>query len=92
MTEDKRYNGWKNYETWNVALWIGNEEGSYNYWRERSQECWDNASADKNFTREENASIGARLPRITWKTRRRLRSPPKSNSPQPAPEGSRVRP
>jgi len=26
---DKRYNGWTNYETWNVALWMDNEEGSY---------------------------------------------------------------
>lgn len=33
------HNGWKNYETWNVALWIGNEEclyklakRSYNYY------------------------------------------------------------
>ena len=24
------YNGWKNYETWNVALWLGNDEGLYN--------------------------------------------------------------
>jgi len=29
------YNGWSNYETWDVALWIDNEEGSYNYWREQ---------------------------------------------------------
>ena len=26
---DTRYNGWTNYETWNVALWIGNDAGLY---------------------------------------------------------------
>jgi hypothetical protein len=27
--EDEKYQGWKNYETWNVGLWIGNEEPMY---------------------------------------------------------------
>ena len=27
---DISYNGWENYETWNVALWINNTEGLYN--------------------------------------------------------------
>jgi hypothetical protein len=32
MSEERKYNGWTNYETWCVDLWIGNDEGEYNYW------------------------------------------------------------
>ena len=29
------YQGWTNYETWAVNLWLDNEEGVHDYWRER---------------------------------------------------------
>ncbi|MGD8373937.1 MAG: hypothetical protein PVI21_03715 [Candidatus Woesebacteria bacterium] len=30
MSETTGYNGWSNYETWLVALWLNNEQASYN--------------------------------------------------------------
>ena len=29
MSKDQEYNGWTNWETWNVALWADNEEETY---------------------------------------------------------------
>jgi hypothetical protein len=33
---DSEYNGWTNYETWNVALWIQNDPGLYDLARQFS--------------------------------------------------------
>ena len=42
--QPKGYNGWTNYETWAVALWIGNEESSYQYWeQDQAEECYRDA-------------------------------------------------
>lgn len=29
MAEDQKYNGWSNYETWCVSLWLSNNEYDY---------------------------------------------------------------
>ena len=46
------YNGWANYETWNVALWLQNDEGLYSFARE--------ARGDYDSLAAELRDIGAR--------------------------------
>ena len=49
------YNGWTNYETWNVKLWIDNEEGTYNYCRDMARGFYVNSEADDFWGVTENA-------------------------------------
>ena len=35
------YNGWSNYETWAAKLWMDNEEGAYNLYRDKAQRYAD---------------------------------------------------
>lgn len=51
----ERYNGWRNYETWLVGLWLSNEESSYEYWRQLAREVWRDAKATDILTREQVA-------------------------------------
>jgi hypothetical protein len=50
--ETKRYNGWSNYETWCVHLWLTNEEGSYRYWREEAERYRKEAPRHQNVREE----------------------------------------
>ncbi len=54
---NKEYNGWYNYETWLVNLWIDSTEGSQSYWAGRAQEAFDNAEASRPFTKAEQATL-----------------------------------
>lgn len=54
------YNGWTNYATWAVKLWIDNEEPAYNYWREQALAAIrfapeDDRVTDKIWAEEEAA-------------------------------------
>ena len=49
------YNGWTNYETWNVKLWIDNEQGTLGYWLERAASISVDAKSDVHFTKRERA-------------------------------------
>jgi hypothetical protein len=53
--KEKGYNGWSNYETWNVKLWLDNDQGSAEYWEENAQEAFKRAKAGSYFTRSDDA-------------------------------------
>jgi hypothetical protein len=42
---DTTYNGWHNYETWCVNLWMDNEQGSQDFFREQAKEIYDESDA-----------------------------------------------
>ncbi|NBT76662.1 MAG: hypothetical protein EBT15_12005 [Betaproteobacteria bacterium] len=52
---DTTYNGWTNYETWLVSLWMENEQCSQEYFREQAREIYDGHEPipDTRLTREE---------------------------------------
>jgi hypothetical protein len=65
-TAEKTYNGWANYETWAVALWIDNDESLSDERDQRVQIVWnlseeDNARQTRltgvTFTRSEHARL-----------------------------------
>jgi len=45
---DNTYNGWSNYQTWVVNLWMDNEQGSHEMVREWAQECADDCDGDRD--------------------------------------------
>ena len=58
----KEYNGWTNYETWNVALWVDNDEGSYHYWRDLTIECIAEGNPSRELADRLEESIKDRSP------------------------------
>jgi DNA-directed RNA polymerase subunit M/transcription elongation factor TFIIS len=55
-TTEKTYNGWTNYETWAVALWMNNDEGSYLGSRSDAEDAYRDAEATSYSTRREEAA------------------------------------
>jgi hypothetical protein len=46
QAKDTTYNGWKNYPTWAVNLWLANDEGLYHEARERASQIHGGVSDD----------------------------------------------
>lgn len=63
MTKNE-HNGWYNYETWCVNLWLDNEQGSQEYWAEKAKEALlaakDTLSANARFTGVEPFTVEER--------------------------------
>jgi len=50
----KEYNGYTNYQTWNIQLWIDNDEGSQQFWTSRAADLlsFDEDNAKYNLEQE----------------------------------------
>jgi hypothetical protein len=53
---EEGYNGWENYETLLLGLWLGSEELTQQYWANAAQEAIDSATASEYLTREQEAN------------------------------------
>ena len=55
LANTKTYNGWSNYETWAVKLWLDNEPGPYEYWSDRAKEILRDPRISEYLTTEQTA-------------------------------------
>jgi hypothetical protein len=64
IMEDTTYNGWKNHATWNVALWIGGDQGLYEFAKEMpSYEVFKDSMREMSG----DSSIGYQTPDgVSW--------------------------
>ena len=53
MSDEQGYNGWKNYPTWAVNLWLNNDEGLYRYSLELAGRTVEEIEVREPFTRDE---------------------------------------
>ena len=53
-------NGWANYETWNAALWIGNDEFLYN----PAKACVEFAEGENPWTKFQRCMIEGQIGRF----------------------------
>jgi hypothetical protein len=53
----ENYNGWTNYETWLVNLWMTADAGSAGYWESVARDIYEATEAEAPFTRSEHAGL-----------------------------------
>lgn len=56
--EARKHNGWTNYETWLVALWIDNEQATYLERRDRAAFFWIEARPSPGVSKMDAAVAG----------------------------------
>lgn len=49
------YNGYTNYETWCVNLWIDNQSAQQGWWAAEARRCYSEAASNSNFSKLEVA-------------------------------------
>lgn len=67
MTENtETYNGWKNYPTWAVNLWLSNDEGLYNATRELVAETCEATTKEDGWLTDDRPRVAVADALKTW--------------------------
>ena len=59
------YNGWCNYETWAVNLWLSNDAASYEYWAEQADGA-DVYSLSRQLRAEHEDAVPVEINAVGW--------------------------
>lgn len=60
------YNGWENYETWVVKLWIDNNESTQEYWNKRTLEILANPTYQNEFMSPDRIPVAQLAEELKW--------------------------
>lgn len=51
-----KYQGWANWETWVINLWLSNDKDTYDHWTACASEAWDGAVVEDPKIRNRSQS------------------------------------
>lgn len=81
MTNETGYNGWKNYETWAIALWLDNDYGTYTLMRGSAMQSVEEVLQEAELDYQDVENRKAMVQKASYKLSESISEYIESNNP-----------